>query len=172
MQAFQYNPDSRLAAGLSQGFQRDEITKEPATQRDFFRITLQGNSAYTRTEPVSRAGLRNFRSDAVTACLEFAAITRTGTGPVLVQLNSYQQNCTKLNALGAGTSFLNDTVLGVITPNTGNTFRPTPDSSGAQLQLTNILGQPLEFGFTDLTGTPLTDVTSFFISLVLFERVI
>lgn len=172
MQAFQYNPDSRLAANLSHGFQRDEITKEPATQRDFFRITLQGTSALTRTEPVSRAGLKAFRSDAVTACLEFAAITRTGTGPVLLHLNSYQQNCVNLNASGGGTSFVNDSVLGVITSNTGNTFRPTPDSSGAQLQLTNILGQPLEFAFSDLTGAVLTDVTSFYFSIIFFERVI
>jgi len=171
MLQFNSNPDSRMARGISQGFQRQVLTTEPSTQRDFLRITLSSTAAAILTEPIEKHSIGNFRSDAVTAVLEHAVVNRTSSGPVLIHLGAFQQNCVALNPVGAGVSMQHDTCIGCVTPNTGNSYRPTPDSCGAQIALSNILGQQLSFALTDTLGNAITDLQSFYISICFFERI-
>lgn len=168
----QPNSDSRMAEGVSPGFQRQVMADGQLTRRDFLRATLSGTSASTvYTDPISRADIKGFRNDAVTCCLEMAAVTRSsGTAPVLVQLQQYQANSVKMSPAGTTTGNGHDTVLGCVTPNLGNMYMPNNGSSGAQLQLSNLLSNPLLIGITDLQGNPVSDLTGYYISLVMFER--
>lgn len=170
-QHYQPNPDSREAFGLSKGFQRTVLSSHPVTQRDQFRLTLSGTSSSVVTEPIQRAGLDGFRSDALLAVIEHACVVRSsGTGPVLINMNLYQTNSAKLTTQGQGVGFVHDTVVACLNPNVGISYCPTKLSSGAMVQLSNLTGNPITWTITDLQGNLLTDVTSFYLSLVLFER--
>ena len=172
----QLNPNSREAEGVSPGFQRQVLADGQVTRRDFVRVTLRQavtsgvvNPVIT-TDPISRSDIRGFRNDAVTCCLEMAAITRQGNTPLMLQLNQFQINCATLSIQGTTTGNGHDVVLGVITPNQGNMYQPTGATSGAQMQLSNLLNNPLSFAITDTAGNSVLDITSLFISLVFFER--
>ena len=169
-QHYQPNPDNRDAFGLSKGFQRTVLSAKPVTQRDQFRISLTGTSSQVTTEPIQRAGLDGFRSDALMAVIEHASVQRTGSTPVLINMNVYQTNSCELTTLGQGVGFVHDTTVACITPNIGISYTPSRQASGAQIQLSNLTGNPINWTLTDLQGKLLTDVTSFYLSLVLFER--
>lgn len=170
-QHYQPNMDNREAFGLSKGFQRTVLSSHPVTQRDQFRLTLSGTSSSVTTEPVSRAGLDGFRSDALLATIEHICINRSsGTGSVLLNMNMYQTNSAKLTTQGQGVGFVHDTVIACCTPNVGISYGPTRHSAGAMIQLSNLTGNPITWTITDVLGNLITDVTSFYVSLVLFER--
>lgn len=167
----QPNPDNRLAEGVSPGFQRQVMADGQLPRRDFLRASLSGTTASAiYTDPISRADIKGFRNDAVTCCLEMASVTRTSNAPVLIQLQQFQANSVRMSAAGTTTGNGHDTVLGCVTPNQANMFMPNPGTSGAQLQLSNILNNPLYFGITDLQGQPITDLTGYYFSLVFWER--
>ncbi len=168
----QPNPDFRRHEGISTGFQRQVLADAAVSRRDFLRtgVSSTGNSAVVTTDPVQPGTIRAFRSDAVTCCLEHAAINRTSTAPVLVQLQSYQSNSIKLTPQGTGTGSFHDTVIGAVSVNQGHTYQPTPWSSGAQITLSNILGNPINIAITDLQGNLVTDLLGFYVSLCFFER--
>lgn len=167
----QPNPNAALADGVSPGFQRQVMADAQLTRRQFLRATLQGTtSSYVITDPIIRMGLQAFRNDAITCCLEMAAINRTSSAPVLIQMPTFQANTVKMSAQGSTTNNGHDTVLGCVTPNQGNMYMPHAGSSGAQFQLSNILNNPMTIGITDLTNTPITDLQSWYLSFVFFER--
>ena len=168
----QPNPDSKLADGVSPGFQRQVMADAQLSRRDFIRASINGTSSggsFT-TDPISRQGLQAFRSDAITCCVEMAAISRTSSSPVLIQLLQHQANSVKMSFQGQTTGNGHDTVLACVTPNQGNMYAPNPMTSGAQLSLANLLNNPLTFGLTELNGTPISDASAFYFSLVFFER--
>lgn len=169
-QHYQPNPDNRDAFGLSKGFQRTVLSSHPVTQRDQLRITLSGTASTVITEPVQRAGIDGFRSDSLLAVIEHACVMRTGNGPVLINMNVYQSNSVKLTPQGGGSGFSHDTVLACVNPNTGTSFIPTAKSSGAMVALANLTGNQITWTFTDPQGNPITDLTSFYVSVCLFER--
>lgn len=167
----QPNPDSRLADGVSPGFQRQVMADAQLTRRQFVRASLRGTTnSYTITDPIMRMGLQAFRNDAITCCLEMAIVNRTSTAPVLIQLPTFQANSVQLSSGGGATNNGHDTVLGCVTPNQGNMYMPHPQSSGAQFQLSNILNNPMTIIITDLTNTPITDLQSFYLAFTFFER--
>lgn len=170
-QHYQPNPDNRDAFGLSKGFQRTVLSSHPVTQRDRFRMSLSGTTPTVITEPIQRAGLDGFRSDSLMAVVEHACVERSSsTLPVLINMNVYQANSAKLTTQGQGVGFVHDTVIACINPNFGITFLPTHQSSGAQVQLSNLTGNPITWTITDLQGNLITDLTAFYVSLVLFEK--
>ena len=169
-QHYQPNADNRDAFGLSKGFQRTVLSSHPVTQRDQFRMSLSGTTATTVTEPIQRAGLDGFRSDALMLVIEHACVERTSNQPVLLSMSTYQTNSAKLTTQGQGVGFVHDSVIACINSNFAYSFLPTRQSSGAQVQLSNITGNPLTWTITDLQGNPVTDLTAFYVSVVLYER--
>lgn len=171
MQQFGTNPNPKYAKGLSPGFQRQEVTSSQPHERDMLRLAYSGNSGSTLFEPVARQSIGTFRPDAVTCCLQYAAINRTGNDPVLIHYGPYQIHSVSMAQQGGGGSFQSDNVVGVVTPNSGQTYAPLPSAAGAQILMTNVIGQQTAIVLTDLSGNVLSDITSFYVSLVYFERV-
>lgn len=169
-QQFPVNPNARLTRGLSSGFQRIAITDRQPHEKDMVRLSFYGTSGSAIYEPIARQSIGNFRCDGLSCCLQFAGISRTGNDPVLVHFSPYQMHAIIMNQLGAGGSFNTDNVIGCVNPNQGVSFEPNPSAAGAQFLMNNLVGQQLGVFLTDLKGNVLTDVSAFFISVLLFER--
>lgn len=163
-----YNPDSRDAKGLTMGFQKT-VAGSVGAPRNFIRLAFNGAGGSVEYEPTA-AALHNFKPNAVVACLQHAIVNRAGTGPVIVTLDAYQTNTLALAPLGQGPSYTQDNAVAVVAPNTAVSMQPSPDSAGAQFQTSNLLGGRIRLNLYDATAKILTDVTSFYISLILFEK--
>lgn len=165
------NIDPRKGPAVSPGFQRIELGNKQPHERDMLRMVFQGSGADTTFQPSQRQDLHNFRDNSVTACLEMAAVTTpsSSTTPILVHWGPYQNRSISMSSTQP--SMATDSVVACLTPGSSVQFMPTPSSSGAQVITSNLLGQPQRLWFTDLQNNTLANVTSYYVSLALFERV-
>lgn len=168
------NPNPKLNRGLAFGVQRTAVTDTVPHTRDMLRVSFAGTSGEVFYEPMQRGDLHNFRPDSVVCCPVFVSVTRTSNAPVLIGFGGYHRNSVAMNIVGTnkGPSMASDDTIAVVSPNQGCTFQPTPGCHGAQLSLNNIMGQQLRIRVYDAaSGAIATDVSSYFVSLVFFERI-
>lgn len=165
-----HNPSSKQVQGLTSGFQT-VYEGGLARLRNFLRFSCSGTNANQMYDGVSQAALQLFRSSGITLMLEMAIINRTSSVPVIVKALTPQAHAYVMAASPAGGSYNFDQVVGCVTPNVGNHYRSVPDMSGAQLIYSGVITNPLSISLIDsVTNQPLTDLNTFYLSFVVFER--